>query len=92
MIGRNGEILKLEDNFGGTHRFALCKILKIKNIIVSVKSVHKAILKKSDIERTISKNDKLHLIKILKKKINYWCKVVKFFFNISGLKYCYSKY
>ena len=71
VIGRNGEIIKLEDNFGGTHRFALCKILKIKNIIVSVKSVHKAILKKSDIERTISKNDKLHLIKILKKKINY---------------------
>ena len=71
VIGRNGEIIKLEDNFGGTHRFALCKIFKIKKIIVSVKAVHKALLKKSDIERTVSKNNKLQLFKILKKKINF---------------------
>jgi len=71
VIGRNGEIIKLEDNFGGTHRFALCKILKIKKIIVSVKAVHKALLKKSDIERTVSKNNKLQLLKIIKKKINF---------------------
>tara|TARA_B100000902_G_scaffold394248_1_gene450178 strand:+ start:2219 stop:2812 length:594 start_codon:yes stop_codon:yes gene_type:complete len=71
VIGRNGEIIKLEDNFGGTHRFALCKILKIKKIIVSVKAVHKALLKKSDIERIVSKNNKIQLLKILKKKINF---------------------
>jgi len=71
VIGRNGEIIKLEDNFGGTHRFALCKILKIKKIIVSVKAVHKALLKKSDIERVVSKNNKIQLLKILKKKINF---------------------
>ena len=48
-----GKIIKLEDNFGGTHRFALCKILKIKKIIVSIKAVHKSLLNQNDINGTI---------------------------------------
>lgn len=71
VIGRNGEIIKLEDNFGGTHRFALCKILKIKKIIVSVKAVHKSLLNKNDIRKIIMKNSRPSVITILKKKINY---------------------
>lgn len=71
VIGRNGEIIKLEDNFGGTHRFALCKILKIKKIIVSIKAVHKSLLNQNDIRKTKTKYEKLLFIKSLKKKINY---------------------
>ena len=70
VIGRNGEIIKLEDNFGGTHRFALCKILKIKKIIISVKAIHKTLFTKSDIKKIITKNDKLLFSSLLKNKID----------------------
>lgn len=40
FIGRNGEIIKAEDNFSGTHRFALAKILSIKKIPVHVLAIH----------------------------------------------------
>ena len=70
VIGRNGEIIKLEDNFGGTHRFALCKILKIKKIVVSVKAIHGSLLKKDDIKKIISKNDNLILTSLIKSKIS----------------------
>ena len=69
VIGSNFEIIKLQDKFGGTHRFALCKLLEIKEIIVSVKAIHKSILKKKDIKRITTLNDKNYIISILKDKI-----------------------
>ena len=69
VIGSNSEIIKLEDKFGGTHRFALCKLLKIKQIIVSVKAIHKSLLEKSDIKKIIATNDNKYIISLLENKI-----------------------
>ncbi len=40
FIGRKGEIIKAEDNFSGTHRFALAKLLHIQRVPVHVLAVH----------------------------------------------------
>ena len=69
VIGRNGEIIKLEDKYGGTHRFALCQILNIKNIIVNVKAIHSAFLSSEDLKEIINKNDKEYLKLIVKRKL-----------------------
>ena len=69
VIGSNSEIIKLEDKFGGTHRFALCKLLEIKQIIVSVKAIHKSLLEKHDIKKIIAMNDNEYIVSLLKKKI-----------------------
>ena len=69
VIGRDGEIIKVEDNFGGTHRFALCKLLKIKKIIVSIKAVHKSLLEEKDVKGVTKGNDKLYIEELLKGKI-----------------------
>ena len=69
VIGSNFEIIKLQDKFGGTHRFALCKLLEIKEIIVSVKAIHKSILEKKDIRKIIISDDKKYIVSLLKDKI-----------------------
>ena len=69
VIGSNSEIIKLEDKFGGTHRFALCKLLEIKQIIVSVKAIHKSLLKENDIKKIIAMNSNEYIVSLLKKKI-----------------------
>ena len=69
VIVSNSEIIKLEDKFGGTHRFALCKLLEIKQIIVSVKAIHKSLLEKSDIKKIIATNDNKYIISLLENKI-----------------------
>ena len=61
VIGRYGEIIKLEDKFGGTHRFGLCKILKIKKIYVNVKAIHYKFMKKNKLEKIIDIKDKKKL-------------------------------
>ena len=70
VIGSNFEIIKLQDKFGGTHRFAFCKLLKIKEIIVSVKAIHKSILEKKDIKKIIISNNKDYIISILKNRMD----------------------
>ena len=69
VIGSNSEMIKLEDKFGGTHRFALCKLLEIKQIIVSIKAVHKSLLEKNDIKKIIYTNDKEYIVSLLQNKI-----------------------
>ena len=69
VIGRNGEIIKLEDKFGGTHRFALCKIFKLKKIVVNVKAIHSSLLTKNNILKILNTNDKSYLTEIIKSKI-----------------------
>ena len=69
VIGGNSEVIKLEDKFGGTHRFALCKLLEIKQIIVSVKAIHKSLLEKNDIKKIISSHDKGYIISLLQNKV-----------------------
>ena len=39
FIGPNGEIIKAEDKFKGTHRFALARILKLKYVYINVRAV-----------------------------------------------------
>ena len=70
IIGRNGEIIKLEDKYGGTHRFALCKILKIKKIIVNIKAIHGALLDSEDLKIILIKKDKKNLKSLIKRKLN----------------------
>ena len=69
VIGRNGEIIKLEDKYGGTHRFALCQILNIKDVIVNVKAIHVAFLSSKDLKKIIDKKDKEYLKLLVKKKL-----------------------
>ena len=69
VIGSNFEVIKLQDKFGGTHRFALCKLLEIKEIIISVKAIHKSILEKKDIKEIININDKDYIISLLKNRM-----------------------
>ena len=69
VIGNNFEIIKLQDKFGGTHRFALCKLLEIKEIIVSVKAIHKSLLEKKDITKIIISDDKKYIISLLKDRM-----------------------
>lgn len=39
-VGRHGELLKMQDKFGGTHRFALAQVLNIPHVAVQVVAVH----------------------------------------------------
>jgi len=72
VIGRNGEIIKLEDKFGGTHRFGLCKILNIKKVYINVKAIHDKFIKKNNLEKKINakniKKLKSYIEKIVNKK------------------------
>ena len=69
IIGRNGEIIKLEDKYGGTHRFALCKILKIKKIIVNVKAIHSDLLNAKDLRTILNTKNLKHLKLLVKDKL-----------------------
>ena len=71
VIDRDGEIIKIEDNFGGTHRFALCKVLKIKKIIINVKAVHKSLLEERDLKNITTRNESSYMETFLKNKIKY---------------------
>lgn len=73
VISRNGDIIKLENKFGGTHRFALCKILKIKKVIISIKAIHSSLLSKDEInelkKNIMKKNYKQILTPLIKSKL-----------------------
>ena len=69
VIGRNGEIIKLENKYGGTHRFALCKILKIKNIIVNVKAIHSDLLNPKDLRTILNTKNSKYLKSLVKYKL-----------------------
>ena len=70
VIGRHGEIIKLEDKFGGTHRFGLCKVLKIKKIHVNIKAIHEEFIKKNNLEKMIYKKNKKKLKYFVQEIIN----------------------
>lgn len=69
VIGSNWELIKLQDKFGGTHRFALCKIFNINEIVVSVKAIHQDLLKKEDMNIILNNNDNSKIKSFLEKKI-----------------------
>ena len=69
VIGSNWELIKLQDKFGGTHRFALCKILNIDQIVVSVKAIHQDLLSKEDLNMILNDYDNSKIKSFLKKKI-----------------------
>lgn len=70
VIGRHGEIIKLEDKFGGTHRFGLCKILKIKKIYVNIKAIHEEFIKKNNLEKMINTKNQKKLKNFVQNIIN----------------------
>ena len=69
MIGKNWDVIKLQDKFGGTHRFALSKILDIKEIIVSVKAMHSSLFEKKEIKKILSEDNHDDVKLYLKKKV-----------------------
>ena len=69
VIGRNGELIKLENKYGGTHRFALCKVFKIKKVIVNIKAIHSALLNSKDLRIILNKEDTKHLELLIKNKL-----------------------
>ncbi len=69
VIGKNWEIIKLQDKFGGTHRFALCKIFDIKEIIVSIKAIHYSLIEKNDLKKILSNDNDDEIKSYLKNKI-----------------------
>ena len=69
IIGRNGEIIKLENKYGGTHRFAFCKVLKIKNIIVNVKAIHNDFFNPKDLRKILNTKNSKYLKSLVKDKL-----------------------
>ena len=69
VIGKNWDVIKLQDKFGGTHRFALSKILDIKEIIVSVKAMHSSLFEKREIKKILSEDNHDDVKLYLKKKV-----------------------
>lgn len=69
VIDRDGKMIKLEDKFGGTHRFALSKILKIEKIIVNIKAIHIKFLDNENTVELLKNFDEEKLINFLKNKI-----------------------
>ena len=69
VIGKNWDVIKLQDKFGGTHRFALCKILDIKEMIVSVKAMHSSLLTKKELKKILSEDNDDEVKLYLKKKL-----------------------
>ena len=69
VIGKNWDVIKLQDKFGGTHRFALSKILDIKEIIVSVKAMHSSLFEKKEIKKILSEDNHDDVKLYLKKKV-----------------------
>ena len=69
VIGSNWELIKLQDKFGGTHRFALCKIFNIDEIVVSIKAIHQDLLSKEDLNMILNDYDNSKIKSFLKKKI-----------------------
>ena len=69
IIGRDGEIIKLDDKFGGTHRFGLCKILKINKVTINIKAVHSKFISKKKIKELLVDKDFQYVRNYLKEKI-----------------------
>ncbi len=69
VIGSNWELIKLQDKFGGTHRFALCKIFNINEIVVSVKAIHQDLLSKENLNIILNDYDNSKIKSVLEKKI-----------------------
>ncbi len=70
IIGRHGEIIKLDDKFGGTHRFALCKILNIKEITISVKAIHTKFIDKKKLKELLINDNFQNIRRYLKEELH----------------------
>ena len=70
VIGKNWELIKLQDKFGGTHRFALSKIFNINRVVISVKAMHHTLFEKNDIKKILSTDNEEVIKTFLKEKIN----------------------
>lgn len=57
FVDRNGKLIKPENNFSGTHRFAIAKALNLPFVYVNVVAVHK-IWAEQNLERIINNKEK----------------------------------
>lgn len=69
VIGKNWEVIKLQDKFGGTHRFVLCKVLNINQMIISIKAIHHSLLKKNDVKKILNSDNYEEIKSFLREKI-----------------------
>lgn len=58
FIDRSGNIIKAEDNFSGTHRFGIAKVLQLPEVYINIIAVHKK-WAKANMESLIDKKDSL---------------------------------
>ena len=66
FLGPSGEIIKAEDKFRGTHRFALSKILNIKYVYINVRAVDFNFLKKNVFKNMAITDNEVTMIKKIK--------------------------
>lgn len=66
FIGPNGEIVKAEDKFCGTHRFALAKLLNLDYIYINIRAIDLNFAKKKLFKNISSKDNKKKLFKEIK--------------------------
>ena len=72
VIGSKGEIIKIQDKYGGTHRFALCEILGKRKVYISVKAIHYKFLDNNIINNYKKNfNDKMFVLNLKKITKNY---------------------
>ena len=70
FIGSNGELIKAEDKYGGTHRYAIARILKLRDVYISVKGIDLSFIKKHIFKDMKSNDNEL----VLKNKIKFFLK------------------
>ncbi len=66
FLGPKGEIVKAEDKFRGTHRFAMSKILNLKYVYINVRAVDFKFLEKFIFNRMSINDDQTVFIKKIK--------------------------
>ena len=66
FLGPHGEIVKAEDKFRGTHRFALAKILKLKYVYINIRAIDLNFAKKKIFKNISLKDNESKLFKEIK--------------------------
>ena len=66
FLGPDGEIVKAEDKFRGTHRFALAKILKLKYVYINIRAIDLNFAKKKIFKNISFEDNETKIFKEIK--------------------------
>lgn len=66
FLGPDGEIVKAEDKFRGTHRFALAKILKLKYVYINIRAIDLNFAKKKIFKNISFKDNETKIFEKIK--------------------------